>query len=147
MLAGATITNQNLRVSGQCAAGAQFLTGTYVNGVLHDAPATKIDDRPNWRQGVPVLGGNLKKGTLIATGWQNGYYPSLPADAFQPGQTINHTAIYMGMNRGMMNLYDQATGKPLGFGPANPAGWNAVVSDQKYDPRPSNSAARPCSCP
>jgi uncharacterized protein RhaS with RHS repeats len=152
-LAGMTITNSNSRVSGQCATGAQFLTGTYVNDVLHDAPATKIDGKPNWRQGQPVLGGNLKPGTMVATGWQNGMYPSAPPSAYAPGgplhgQPINHTGIFMGMNsNGTMNLYDQFTGKPLGTHPVNPAGYSAVVSDQRYDPRSSTSRPGSCSCP
>ena len=145
-LAGASVTNTNPRFSGQCATGAQFLAGTNVNGSIHDAPSTST-----WRPGEPVSGGNLKPGTMVATGWQNGGYPSLPPSAYGPGQTINHTGIFMGMNRdGTMNLYDQFTGKPLGGRPVDPAGYNAVVSDQKYDPRPSTSAARPgggCPCP
>ena len=53
-LAGSSITNSNANYSCQCAAGAQFLTGTVVNGVVHDAPSTrKADGSPNWRPGEP----------------------------------------------------------------------------------------------
>jgi hypothetical protein len=38
---------------------------------------------------------------------------------------------------GTMNIYNPYTGKGLGISGANPAGWNVVVSDQKYDPRVS----------
>ena len=145
-LAGSSITNTNPRFSGQCATGAQFLVGTNVNGAIHDAPSTST-----WRAGEPVSGGNLKPGTMVAAGWQDGGYPSLPPSAYGPGQTINHTGIFMGMNRdGTMNLYDQFMGKPLGGRPVDPAGYHAVVSDQRYDPRSSTSAARPgggCPCP
>ena len=149
-LAGSSITNTNGNYSGQCATGAQLLTGTNVNGTIHDAPSTST-----WRPGEPVSGGKLKPGTMVATGWQNGGYPSAPPGAYAPGgsmagQPMNHTGIFMGMNpNGTMNLYDQYTGKPLGSHPANPAGYSAVVSDQKYDPRSSDSAARPgggCPC-
>jgi hypothetical protein len=142
-LTGSTITNMNTHYSGQCATGAQFLAGTNVNGTIHDAPSTST-----WRPGDPV-GPNTPIGTMVATGWQNGAYPSAPLSAYAPGgsmfgQTINHTGVFMGMNsQGQMLLYDQFTGKPLGSYFVNPAGFNAVVSYQKFDPRPSNSAARP----
>jgi RHS repeat-associated protein len=137
-LAGSSITNMNPNYSGQCATGAQFLTGTVVNGQVHDAPSTST-----WRPGNPV-GRNTPKGTMIATGWSGNTYPSRPSGSYGPGQTVNHTGIFEGMNpNGTMNIYDQYTGKPLGAEPANPAGWNAVLSIQKYDPRVSNSAARP----
>ncbi len=137
-LAGSTITNMNPNYSGQCATGAQFLTGTVVNGQVHDAPSTST-----WQPGDPV-GPNTPRGTMIATGWSGNTYPSRPSGSYGPGQTVNHTGIFEGMNpNGTMNLYDQYTGKPLGAEPANPAGWNTVLSNQKYDPRVSNSAARP----
>jgi hypothetical protein len=114
-LAGSSITNMRPNYSGQCATGAQF----------------------------PV-GPNTPKGTMIATGWSGNTYPSRPSGSYGPGQTVNHTGIFEGMNpNGTMILYDQCTGKPLGAEPANPAGWNAVLSILKYDPRVSSSAARP----
>jgi len=75
-LAGSSITHPNDRFSGQCATGAQFLTGTNVNGRIHDAPSTRT-----WRPGEPV-GKGMRPGTMVATGWENGRYPSRAASSY-----------------------------------------------------------------
>jgi RHS repeat-associated protein len=137
-LNGSTITNSNPNYSGQCATGAQFLAGTRVGNQIHDAPSTST-----WTPGAPV-GANTPSGTMIATGWVNGGYPSRPASSYGPGETINHTGIFQGMNKdGTMNISDQSCGRPIATHPISPNGWNAVTSPQPYDPRPSTSAATP----
>ncbi len=137
-LNGSTITNINPNYSGQCATGAQFLTGTRVGNQIHDAPSTST-----WTPGAPV-GPNTPIGAMIATGWVNGGYPSRPASSYGPGETINHTGIFQGMNKdGTMNITDQSSGRPIATHPISPHGWNAVTSSQPYDHRPSTSAATP----
>lgn len=124
---GSSITNPNPNYTGQCATGAQYLTGTNVNGELHDAPPTRT-----WRPGNPV-GPNTPIGTMIASGWtEEGGYPNTPSG--------NHTGLFMGMNEdGTMNMFDQSAGQTLTTRRYDPAGYHEVVSDKKYDPKPSNS--------
>jgi RHS repeat-associated protein len=135
-LAGSSITHPNDRFSGQCATGAQFLTGTNVNGRIHDAPSTRT-----WRPGEPV-GKGMRPGTMVATGWENGRYPSRAASSYAKGEIVNHCGIFLGMNRGIALIFDQSTGRPLAVTPTDPNGWHAVVSDKKHDSRPSECAAK-----
>jgi RHS repeat-associated protein len=140
-LAGSSITHPNDRFSGQCATGAQFLTGTNVNGRIHDAPSTRT-----WRPGEPV-GKGMRPGTMVATGWDNGRYPSAPPSDYRQGgpregQTVNHAGIFMGTNRdGSINLFDQAAGLTLRVRRHDAEGYRAVVSGQKYDPSASSCGA------
>jgi RHS repeat-associated protein len=133
------INNKNSDYSEQCATGAQFLTGTFINGNFHDAPSTRT-----WRQGNPV-GPNTPLGTMIATGWIDGRYPSAPPSAYAEGerlygQTMNHTGIFKGMNPdGTIEIFDQYIGKSLGKRPVKNKGWSVVTSNQKYDPLVSES--------
>jgi RHS repeat-associated protein len=140
-LAGSSITHPNDRFSGQCATGAQFLTGTNVKGRIHDAPSTRT-----WRPGEPV-GTGMRPGTMVATGWDNGRYPSAPPSDYRQGgpregQTVNHAGIFMGTNRdGSINLFDQAAGLTLRVRRHDAEGYRAVVSGQKYDPSASSCGA------
>jgi hypothetical protein len=71
-LAGTHVTHRNPRFTEQCATGGQFLTGTNIQGRVHDAPATRT-----WSQGNSVSR-NTPRGALIARGWENGAYPTDP---------------------------------------------------------------------
>ncbi|MFZ4116608.1 MAG: hypothetical protein ACOYK6_07820, partial [Chthoniobacterales bacterium] len=143
LLQGSEVTNLNDRYSGQCATGAQFLAGTVVSGIVHDAPSTRT-----WRQG-PSVDKSTPLGTIIATGWINGEYPSAPPSAYQPGGslhgvTMNHTGIFKGIaTDGQIQIFDQYVGKALDNQKYPSTGWHVVISDQKYDPRSSESAVRP----
>lgn len=126
----------------QCATGGQFMCGGMVNGSYHDVPST-----PTWFQGASVTSAT-PRGTLVATGWQNGGYPSETPTQYQhdfPGSPINHVGVFEGFDsNGDMILYDQYSGKPLGNDPAykDPSQWNEVnvaKSDGPYAEGPSQS--------
>jgi len=135
-LEGSQITNTNPNYSGQCATGAQFLTGTAVGNNIHDAPSTDT-----WRPGDAV-GPATPIGTMVATGWEDGEYPNRDASDYEEGEVVNHTGIFMGMNQdGTMNLYDQFVGGALGLRIRDPEGYHTVISDEEYDPAVSDSAA------
>ncbi len=103
---------------GWCAWGAQILAG--------------VPDTKYWFQG-PALGAATPFGAVVATGWQNGRYPSAPIGAYKDptnplyGQTVNHTGIFLGFDKdGNAIILDQYTGKPLGKSSYSPDGWYEV---------------------
>jgi RHS repeat-associated protein len=77
----------------QCAGAARFLGGGYVNNVYFNMPITRY-----WYQGA-MLSTATAPGTVVATGWVGGRYPSAPPSAYSDpnsplyGQTINHTLV------------------------------------------------------
>jgi len=95
MVKGKFVANPNPNYTGQCAVGAQYLTGTKVNGQMHDAPSTTT-----WSKG-PEMSPQTQPGTMVAWGWDaNGKYPSTPSG--------NHTAIFAGTDKnGNMMVTEQ----------------------------------------
>jgi RHS repeat-associated protein len=87
----------------QCAGAAQYLAGGYgPNGNYYEVPSTST-----WFQGAS-LNSATEPGTLIATGWQNGGYPSESIARYRedfPGSPINHAAIF--------GYFDDRTGNAI----------------------------------
>ena len=84
---GKFVKHPKPNLSGQCAVGAQLLTGEKgKDGKMHDAPSTKT-----WNEGRPV-DNNTPPGVMIARGWDsNGKYPGTPSG--------NHTGIFLGQDK------------------------------------------------
>ena len=93
---------QHPRYGGQCAAGAQRLTGTWSNGSLHDSPET-----PSWRMGRDVVEGLTLPGTMVARGWR-------PDGTYHNGDHDIHTAVYMGHGIVLEQNVRMFPGNPLG---------------------------------
>jgi YD repeat-containing protein len=142
MVDGQFVAHPKSNYTGQCAVGAQYLTGTKVDGKMHDSPATKINGTPNWTKGAAVSD-KTKPGTMVAWGWdENGNYPNQP--------TGNHTAIYAGRDSKGRPLVMEQNWKDK----QSPNGeyrtrlikpgenFHEVNSKQKYDPRRSDSRVK-----
>ena len=140
-LVGTHITNQNPRFTEQCATGGQFLTGTNIQGRIHDAPATRT-----WTRGAAV-NRNTPIGTLVARGWENGAYPNRAPNEYAKGELANHVGVYAGAGDkpGYIKVLDQYAGRDGVLRerqyPAN-QGWSVVHSAEQYDPNTSRSAVR-----
>jgi RHS repeat-associated protein len=128
-----------------CAAGAQILSGGWINGTYHDMPNTGY-----WFQGASLTSATLR-GTVVAEGWQDGGYPSLsPRDyrtTYGSDTTVNHTGIFLGFDDdGNALILDQYEGKPLGITKVSPDDqwqWNEVdvaKGDPRYNPESSGGA-------
>ena len=99
---GKYVNHPNPKYSGQCATGAQAMTGAPgKDGLWRDAAPGSKD---NWYQGPSVESGAVKPGTMIGYNWPGGHY----------GGTDGHTAIYAG--------YDSKTGQHVMFNQNNPLG-------------------------
>jgi hypothetical protein len=61
--------------------------------------ATGLPDHRSWKQGLPVKGASLPRGTAIATFDAEGKYPS--------HKTGNHAALYDGQDSQGIWVYDQ----------------------------------------
>jgi RHS repeat-associated protein len=129
---------------GQCAAGAQILSGWYVGGAYHDVPKTST-----WIQGA-TLGSSTTSGTVVATGWQNAGYPSLNPDAYAAtygsSATVNHTGVLIGFDsQGNAWILNQSANSPLHISVLSPEQqkqWsevNVAKSNGPYDPARSGT--------
>jgi len=127
---GQFVSNPIPGFTGQCATGAQYLTGTMVNGKIHDSPST-----PTWTKGA-ALSDITKPGTMVAWGWdKNGKYPNTSEG--------NHTAIYMGKDKNgnpvVAEQNVQSENNPEGayqtrtLTPDDAARFHEVNSRQKHD--------------
>jgi RHS repeat-associated protein len=127
---------------GWCAWGAQILSGGFVGGTYYNMPDTGY-----WYQGASLTPAT-RVGTVVATGWQNGGYPSLSPDKYRAtyGQdsTVNHTGIFLGFDSdGNALILDQYKGKILGVSPYSPDGWYEVYVDKSDGPYgPGTSGGR-----
>lgn len=111
-----TLTNGYAGASQHCAAGCQVLTG---------APNTQY-----WRPGETVSASTLR-GSVLATGWQGGRYPSLSVADYRakygPNAPINHAVIFIGLTPGgNMVVVQQMVGRPLHIAVISPKGFNVV---------------------
>jgi len=123
-LQGQFVQHPNERFSGQCATGAQYLTGTKVGNGFRDAPSTT-----SWQQGRSIDSTTLP-GAMIASGWNSqGRYPNQTSG--------NHTGIYMGGNRILEQNVGGGTYQIRTLTPGELSGFNEVTSRDKYDGRPS----------
>ena len=98
----------------QCAGAARFLGGGYVNGVYYNMPEVGY-----WRQGA-TLSRATAPGTVVATGWVGGRYPSAVVSAYTDptsplyGQTINHALVFQYIDKeGRYHLFSQNPNGPI----------------------------------
>jgi len=135
---GEYVANPNQNYTGQCATGAQFLTGSYdSNGQYHDAGSTS-----NWLEGDEVTS-SAPVGAMVACGWNdNGQYPSQPAS-----QSNNHTGILVSQTDNTVTILAQqldSSGNPMGLSLEtinrdDNHDFHVVTSNDKYDPTKSDS--------
>lgn len=107
------------KYTGQCATGAQAMTGAPgSDGLWRDAAPGSLT---NWYQGPSVGSGSVKPGTMIATGWPSGHY----------GGANGHAGIYAGYNlkSGHHEIFSQ--NYPLGF----PFNRQPILGDDFYEVR------------
>jgi RHS repeat-associated protein len=98
----------------QCAGAARFLGGGYMKGVYYNMPEVDY-----WRQGA-TLSRATPPGTIVATGWVGGRYPSAPVSAYTDpnsplyGQTINHALVFEYIDKeGRYHLFSQNPNGPI----------------------------------
>lgn len=122
------------KYSGQCATGAQAMTGSYgSDGLWRDAAP---NSKTSWFKGPSVAApGEVERGTMIATGWFDGLY----------GGARGHTGIYMGINprTGKHEMFAQNAdgnapdGRPFRLQVIDPEDYFEVRSRKDYDREPS----------
>jgi RHS repeat-associated protein len=109
------VSDPDKRVSGECLAGVQHLTGT---------PSSHT---PLLRGAA--VGPNTHRGAAIATGWElnkhgQWVYPSKPASS-----SSNHAAVYVApAGKGLMQILSQAHGRALQLEIRRTDGWNVITS-------------------
>lgn len=138
MVAGKFVAHPNPGFSGECATGAQYLTGTKINGKIYDSPSTST-----WTKGAE-LSDKTEVGTMVAWGWnEKGKYPN--------GESGNHTAIYAGKDskgRHLVTEQNVVSSKdaPNGQYHTRPVDksekFYEVNSREKHDRQPTQSSVK-----
>jgi RHS repeat-associated protein len=118
-MVGNFVQHPNSNLSGQCAVGAQYLSGTKIDGRIHDSPSTTT-----WREGRQVDGSTLP-GTMAAYGWVDGRYPNQ--------RTGNHTVIYMGNGWVLEQNVGPGNYQMRHLSEVELAPFHEVESSEKYD--------------
>jgi RHS repeat-associated protein len=118
------VNHPNEGYSGQCATGAQAMTGAPgPDGLWRDSAPGSLS---NWFQGPSVADGGIAPGTMIAAGWPNGRY----------GGANGHTGIYAGKDKnGNHTMFAQNAppGSPFSMQFIDPSDYFEVRSLFPYD--------------
>jgi RHS repeat-associated protein len=119
----------------QCGVAGQYWAGTMKGGFVHDVPSTTT-----WSRGAPVSG-DLQYGTLIATGWTpDGGYPSRSQQSYNPGETINHVALFVeDLGDGNIVIFEQGKDFDPRFNTVKKDGWYVVNGKDAYDKAKTDS--------
>lgn len=132
LMNGRHVNHPKRGYSGQCATGAQAMTGNYgKDGLWRDAAPGSLK---NWFQGPAVSSGGVSPGTMIAKGWPGGHY----------GGANGHTGIYIGGNKMFAQNGDgrAPNGRPFVEQDIDPSEYFEVRSKTPYDKDPTK-----CSTP
>lgn len=147
---GSFVTNaKSDRLSGNCAMGAQWTTGTVKKDGVHDAPSTST-----WSRGDQVSK-DTKPGTMVARSWiqdekGNWVYPSMSIQQWKDkygDKPINHVGTFESMTKnGDVKMQDQfktSNGQLDSRTHSGKDGWYEVNGSAPYDAKPSDSAVMP----
>lgn len=123
---GRRVNHPNPSYSGQCATGAQAMTGTYGRDRFWRDSAP--DSKRNWFRGPSVSSGDVRPGTMIAAGWPNGRY----------GGSTGHTGVYAGTvgfftRRHVMLAQNNPPGNDFEIEVIDPKAFFEVRSRAPYD--------------
>ncbi|MEO8616078.1 MAG: RHS repeat-associated core domain-containing protein [Luteolibacter sp.] len=125
---GRRVNHPNPNYTGQCATGAQAMTGAPgSDGRWRDAAPGSLR---SWRVGPSVASGSVAKGTMIARGWtESGGYAG----------ANGHTGIYMGIVNGVHLMLAQNSPHGANFDPEkiDPSMFFEVRSKAPYSKKPS----------